>query len=155
MKSFKLGDVVKITEAVAVVGIILSMVSLAVRIRQNTKAIHAASYQNVATGINDFQLLLAQNESLARIFLKGAQDPSQLNPEERLRFEMAMGALFSKFDVALDLYRRRMIDDEAMTPYTRVILIFIKSPGIADWWKNNQDFYNDETRSFINDKINP
>ena len=83
-----LSDVGNMAEAVAAVAVVISLVYLAIQIRQNTKAVRASSYQEVANGVTNFNSSLAQNKEMARIYLKGNEDPKQLSPEESLRFEM-------------------------------------------------------------------
>lgn len=152
-RSLSLSDIGNLAEAIAAVGVIISLVYLAVQIRQNTHAMKAASYQDLAEGITDWQSQIVQNESLARIYLQGVEDPNKLAQEEQLRFEMFIGNIFAKFDVAVDLYQRHMIDEKAMTPYTRVILSMLEAPGVADWWKTSQSFFSDDLRSYINAQI--
>jgi len=153
MKRLTLSDVGNLAEAFAAIGVIVSLIYLALQIQQNTNALRASSYQDVANGVTEFQMLVAQNKSLARIYLKGAEDPGQLTPEERTQFGMYLGMYFARFDTALELYHRGMIDDKAMTPYTRFMLYTLKMPGVADYWKQYQHFFSDDMRSYIRDKI--
>ena len=60
-----LSDVGNMAEAVAAVAVVVSLVYLAIQIQQNTKAVRASSYQEVANGVTDFQSSLAQNEGFS------------------------------------------------------------------------------------------
>ena len=147
-----LSDVGNMAEAIAAVAVVVSLVYLAIQIRQNTKAVRASSYEEVANGVTDFQSSLAQNDGLTRIYLKGTADPKQLSPEELLRFEMVLGQLFIKYDVAVYFYQQHLVDDMAIEPYTKYILLLLNSPGIMNWWERSQHFFSDHMRNYIEEQ---
>ena len=153
MARLKLSDIGNIAEAIAAVGVILSLVYVAVQIRQNTQAIRASSYQSLAEGIAEFQTILVENEDFARIYVQALEDPGKLNPEERLRFDTYVGNFFMKVDVAVDLYKRGMIDDKAMIPYTRYVMYMFEQPYLREWWKVGKEFFSDDLRSYIDEHL--
>ena len=146
---FDLGDIGNLAEAIAAIGVIVSLIYLGVQIQQNTNAIRASSYQSVADDITDFQMGLAQNSDLTRIYLTGLEDLELLTPVERTQFEYYLGMLFARFDTAVELYNRGMIDDGAMTPYSRFILYHFEFPGVAEYWQESQVFFSDAAHGYI------
>jgi hypothetical protein len=149
MKRIDLGDIGNIAEAIAAIAVIVSLIYLGVQIQQNTNAIRVSSYQSVADHVTDFQMGLAQNGDLARIYLAGLEDPQQLTPSEKAQFDNYLGVLFARFDTAVELYNRGMIDDRAMTPYSRFILYQLEFPGVAEYWQVAQIFFSDGLRAHI------
>ena len=150
MKKLSLSDLGNLAEAIAAVAVIVSIVYLAQQIQQNTKAVRASSYQEVANGISDFQISLAENEDLSQVYLKGTKDLKQLSPGERVRFEMVIGQLFVKYDVAVYFYHQNLINEQAINPYNNLILLMLENPGVADWWKTAQLFFSENMRNYIN-----
>ena len=57
--------------------------------------------------------------------------------------------LFARFDTAVELYNRGMIDDGAMTPYSRFILYHFEFPGVGEYWQESQVFFSDAARAYI------
>ncbi|UCF99636.1 MAG: hypothetical protein JSV89_08850 [Spirochaetaceae bacterium] len=149
MKRIDLGDIGNIAEAVAAIGVIVSLIYLGVQIQQNTNAIRASSYQSIADDITEFQMGLAQNGDLARIYLVGLENPQQLTPIEKAQLDNYLGVLFARFDTAVELYNRGMIDDRAMAPYSRFILFQLEFPGVAAYWQDAQIFFSDGLRDHI------
>ena len=131
------------------VAVIVSLLYLAIQIRQNTEAVRASSYEDVAKGTREFMALLVENKRTAQIYLRGAAQADQLTPEEQLQFEMLIGHFFANFDVAVDLFNRDMIDDKMMAPLTRFAQSLLAMPGVADWWNQSQHFYSDDLRAHI------
>ena len=154
MKKINLSDLGNLAEAIAALGVIISLVYLSVQIQQNTKAVRASSYQDVANGISIFQISLAENEELSDIYQKGIKDLKQLSPVESVRFEMIIGQLFVKYDVAVYFYHHRLIDETAIMPYNKLILLMLENPGVAEWWENTQSFYSESMRNYINELKN-
>ena len=77
MKRIDLGDIGNLAEAIAAVGVIISLIYLEVQTGQNTNAVRASSYQRITDDITDFQLGLAQNSDLTGIYLAGLEDPER------------------------------------------------------------------------------
>jgi hypothetical protein len=153
MARLKLSDIGSIAEAIAAVGVILSLVYVAVQIRQNTQAIRAASYQGVAGGITDFLTILVEDEGFVKIYIQALEDPSKLTPVEKLRFENYIAHFFTKVDVAVDLYKRGMIDDKAMIPYTRYVLYILDQPYVMKYWESAQQFFSNDLRLYIDEHL--
>ena len=138
-----------ISEVIGAVAVVVSLIYLAAQIRQNTEATRAASYEDVAQGMQAFLALIAEDDDVADIYLRGAAKSEPLTPQQQVRFEMLMGHFFANFDVAVDLYRRRMIDDKMMKPYTRFAESLLAQRGVAEWWKTSGHFFSDELRAHL------
>jgi hypothetical protein len=137
-------DLGSLGELVGAIGVVLSLLYLARQIRQNTQATRASSYEDVAQGVRAFMALIAENEGLAEIYVRGAAKLADLTPREQARFGMLLAHYFANFDMAVDLYRRRMIDEKAMIPYTRFTRTLLDAAGVAEWWKTSQHFFSDD-----------
>ena len=71
-------DLGSVGELVGAVAVVLSLLYLATQIRQNTQATRASSYEDVAQGVRAFMALIAQDEGLAQIYLRGAATSNHL-----------------------------------------------------------------------------
>jgi ligand-binding SRPBCC domain-containing protein len=95
------------------------------------------------------QTYIIENEDFARIYIQAAEHPSKLSQEAELRFGYFVGQVFARFDVAVDLYKRGMIDNKAMNPYTRFVSFMFEHPYVAQWWKTGKQFFSDDLRSYV------
>jgi hypothetical protein len=111
-----LEDLGNIGEIVAAVGVIISLVYLAVQIRQNTKQItenvrslQVAAFQSIQQSGHQVR---AQAIAEASSCLKGLNEPALLTPEERFKFNMVMmGVVLNLREVFL-LRRWEAIDPQ-------------------------------------------
>ena len=62
---------VALSQLVAAVGVILSLIFLAIQLRQNTRAVRSASIQNLVESLADTAQAAVENAYLIPILLKG------------------------------------------------------------------------------------
>jgi len=141
-----LDDLGNIGELVAAIGVIASLIYLAVQIRQNTRSVRAATHHSSARSATETQNVLAQSTDAARVFLVGSREPGELTEEERLRFDSVMLSIFMWFEDAFFQYQQSMVDLEYWEGREQALLSQLKRPGTASWWTRRSNFF---ARSFV------
>jgi hypothetical protein len=133
-----LEDLGNIGEFVAAVGVIISLIYLAVQIRQNTAQMRQNTESTRVSAIQEgahhsaaVTAHLIQNENFARVFRTGAEDMGQLTQDERTQFEAFMNIVFTQFHNSFFQHEHSMIPDEILEPRTRNMLWFLRQPGVA------------------------
>jgi len=152
MKNKVLSNLSHIAEIISALALVISLIYLSVQIRQNTKAVRSSSYTEMANGISDFQILLAQNENLSNLFLRGTEDSEKLTSEELQQFEMVLGHVFTRFDTAVYLYKKNMVDSTAIEPYTKFILSLLDSTSIRTYWEKYKQFFSSGMVEYLDAK---
>ena len=84
-------------EFVGAMGVILTLVYLAIQIRQNTRGIRASTVQAIQSAMNDAHSSVRNDLDSARVFRIGlaAQD---LAVDELVQFRMLMYSVFAQFE---------------------------------------------------------
>src|SRR5262245_60294465 len=92
-------------------GVIASLIYLAVQIRQNTRAVRSSSYHQAAEQTWNYCLAIAQDASLADILARRlAGEP--LTPAETIRANVSDQALIYGYENMMRLYEQGLIDRE-------------------------------------------
>ena len=78
-----IGAIGEILGAIAVLG---TLIYLAAQIRQNTSAVTTATYESMASGVTDINLVVVGNPEVASILNRGARDPHSLDADEVVRY---------------------------------------------------------------------
>jgi hypothetical protein len=65
-------------EFVGAIGVVATLAYLAIQIRQNTRATHAASHHAVTDSLNQGNIAMAQDAELAQIWATGCADRGSL-----------------------------------------------------------------------------
>ena len=96
-----------VAELIGAVGVIGSLVYLAVQIRQNTRSLRASAYQAITGHVGDINRALFENAEVAHIVDVGSQDRAKLSPEERRRFNAYQMMRFMHYDNLYHQHARR------------------------------------------------
>ena len=75
-----------------VIGVVASLIYVAIQIRNNSRAVRAATYHQMSLGTASIWMLLAQNPELTSLFRRGFADIESLDPDERNRLMFMMMA---------------------------------------------------------------
>ena len=89
-----LDDLGNVGEFVGAIAVFVSLIYLALQIRQNTKSLKESASRSLHDAFYRLSLFVAEHPEVAEIAIRGAQDRSQLDAVERLRFENLMDTVF-------------------------------------------------------------
>jgi len=123
-----------LAQVVSAVGVIISLVYLAVQVRQNTRAVRNSTHHALTVTRLDYIAMVAQNAELSRILRIGTQDFSQLNEEERHRFHLIMYHLFSAGENFYYQQKQGALDAEQWERWCGTLRYHFTQPGIRTWF---------------------
>lgn len=79
-----------VAELLGVLAVFVTLIYLAVQIRQNTAAVATATYESTMSGFNDINVVVASNPALAALLDLGCQNLDSLNVEETVQFNFLL-----------------------------------------------------------------
>ncbi len=79
-----------IAELLGAVAVLMTLIYLALQIRQNTKAVKSAALDSAIESVNSARLTLADNAELSELFLRGSTNPNSLTDLDELRFRVLL-----------------------------------------------------------------
>jgi putative salt-induced outer membrane protein YdiY len=79
-----------IAEVLGALAVFLTLVYLALQIRQNTKAVRSSAVDASINSVMSVRGMMAQDSELADIFLRGNADPASLTANEYLRYRLLL-----------------------------------------------------------------
>ena len=95
-----LEDLGNIGEFVGAMAVIVSLVYLAVQIRQNTRSVRTSTYQDIVRMVQEIDLLLASDPELNRIWVVGRKDPARLDDGQQQRFSTLLVIFYRNLENA-------------------------------------------------------
>ena len=154
-----LEDLGNIGEFVAAVGVIISLIYLAVQIRQNTgqirqntAAIGNASYHQAVEQGWLVNLKVADDPEVARIMRAGYRGLQELNDDERMRFLALMQLVGFAFDSTMRLHERGLIDTEVWENLLDNNESFFRHPGVQRYFRSRQGVLSRRLRESIHQR---
>ncbi len=149
-----------IGELVGGVAVIVTLIYLALQVRQNTlqfsrsvEATQLAAFErNVESG-NRIRELLILHPDLAALLLKGFDSYKELDKSEKFRFGMLLRNIFSAGQGA---YVRQLSvehDPSAFEGIGRVIDEILVNRGAREWLENSEPDWRPAFREFVDERL--
>ena len=117
-------DLGSIGEFVAAIATLITLVYLAIQIRQNSRTLRVTAYQSFNQAGNQALAAIAQGPSPAETFTKGFPDIHALSPPESFQFITLVVALFNTFQTSYFQHRDGVFPDD----------LWRRQRGVARWW---------------------
>ena len=136
-------------EFVGAIGVVATLAYLAVQIRQNTRATHAASHHAVTDSLNLGNIAMAQDAELAQIWVTGCSDRGSLTDAERNRLDMLLLAYFHVFDSLFYAARKGAGEQSLLRAEEPGFSHLLGLPGVREWWDQNPYGLSQEFRSYM------
>jgi len=117
------------------VGVILGLVFLAIQIYQSTLATQATLHLDLVTYGRENAELLASDDELAEIVLRGEEDLTSLSPVERERFLIFTTWRMTVWETAFLNWDTGVVDDRYWNQFDAWYSEMVRSrPGYREWW---------------------
>ena len=133
-----LQDLGNIGEFLAAVAVLVSLVYLAVQIRQNTRSVRMASQHAICTSLHELSQAMVYEPSLPELLRVGGLDLNSLGDDDRMRFETIVSWLFRMYEEIYTYHQQGHIESNFWTARSENMLAYISIPGVRQWWDTLQ-----------------
>ena len=147
-------DLGSIGELIGSIAVVISLIYLAIQIRQNTESNKLLATQNLVNQNSDLVDGIASDPVRAALIQKGIMDGlGDLTAEEELRFSCNMMAVYNQFELAYHQYRSGNLHSEIWHKYAYEIPIWISLPGGKEWYAKDHARYSPEFRKYFTESL--
>lgn len=147
-----LDDLGNVGDFLGGLGVVITLAYLAVQVRQNTRAVRAASRQDVVAGYRTINRLLL-DPSIARIFSVGLGSFPDLPFDERSRFAALMNEHALFFQAAFALHESGQLEDETFQAYRDWVATVFAAPGGSAWWETARPVYASRMAAALDERL--
>jgi len=114
-----------IAELIGASAVVITLVFLAIEVRNGRNATESASVDTLAEGFNSTNALLASDPELAAIWIKGMSEPTSLTEVESIRFLATTQSYINHFSTVLKYHESGLLpEEEWLTHYHSMHYIF-------------------------------
>jgi hypothetical protein len=131
------------------VGIVISVVYLAAELRQNTRAIRLAAFQNVIDSFAGVSFDLARDRQLVDLFVRAAREFAMLDEVERTQYSYMMLSYLRRAEGLLFQTEIRVLQTDQWSGIRASIRAVLTPPGARHCWNEIKDRFNPRFREFI------
>lgn len=138
-----------IGEIVGALAVFITLVYLALQIRQNTRAVHSSALDSTVNTISIARQSIYENDEVARVYLKGLATPEELDDLERLKFRLLVHNLMLSQS---NIFAQTKFSDLPISEWQAQISIIkrvVGSAGGAWFWKEFAQEFDAEFRAEI------
>ena len=120
--------------------VLITLVYLARQIKQSTRSQSIATYEAALSGYNNVQTFCAGDVESASIWRRGATEPTALNEDEQVRFEMMVRNYANQVYKLLRLYEHDVFPESEWIKTIDEAKQLFRSPGFAEFKQGNNYF---------------
>jgi len=128
-----------VSEMVAALAVVVTLIVLVLEIRENTSAIRATAILEVNKIARDHLLTMWTDAEANRIDQIGSQNLDALSPEERQRFYWNVRSFWLGMQTVYRQYVLGTLPEEEWQVYYKVICNNIAYPGTRELWNGDED----------------
>ena len=143
-----LSDLANISEGIGGIAVVVTLIYLAIQIRQNTRMMRAAAHHSVNELGVHINLALGTDPEASRILQLGSANYAELDPHQRLMFHLMMRANFSGAEDFYIQTREGLLDAGMWDSRKLSMTRYLQQPGVQIWWERNSDLF---SRDFVID----
>ena len=138
-----------IGQVVAAIGVILSLIYLAVQIREQNKERRRTGINMLTAQWSDLVKSAQESREFATLFLQGVRSFDGLDAPDKLRFT----AFFTRFTRNCEgmfiYYRDGALEEALWEEVKRTISDYFAYPGVREWWATRKHWLTDEFRAVV------
>jgi hypothetical protein len=138
---------------VSVLAVVLSVVGLAVGVRQNTRALNSQNYATALGRLAAMQARLGSEDDTARMFTQGIRDSSQLTAPDRVRLAWHLYEMFGIFEFMFHQSRAGALPPQMWDRWAATTSWWLSYPGIQTWWTARPTPFSGDFTRFVDDCI--
>ena len=139
-------------EFVGAIAVVVTLFYLAVQVRRNTQALRLASSDSIAQGILELNKMPIESPEVNTILLRGASDPSSLEPEERSRFNGLANILIYSWQRSYYSHKAHALERDIWEGQLVSIKTVLRAPGYRGRWDRLTPSLGKQFVAFIEDE---
>ena len=140
-------------DAIGGVGVVLTLLYLAHQTRQNTRAVRAASFHQVADSLSDISMNVVQDPSLVSLLTRVNADEESLTPEDIARYGFFLLTTLRRIESLFFHAEQGTIEFESWRGTQRTLHIILGREVSREWWATNADRFNVSFRAYVDQNV--
>jgi hypothetical protein len=126
-------DLGALGEIIGAVAVIITLIYLAVQMRQSNRATHRLMYSSAAEKVSDFWADLASNIELFELYTRLLTDPDGLSRQESERAHLVLDAFLALME-SYFLHNRQYGETLSQERWERILSRIFATPGGRLYW---------------------
>lgn len=138
-----------IGQIVGAVGVILSVIYLALQVRSNARQTRLASMRSMSDAVQSVAPIVGRKWEFGDLYYRGMRDFQSIQGDGPPRFSALMDHLFRIYE---NMYYQKLeghLDPRVWRGFEAPMRDIIAYPGAQDWWRTRSHWFSREFQQFI------
>jgi hypothetical protein len=145
-----IGAVGEVGGALAVVA---TLVYLAAQLRQNTRALQSATFQEISTTMGQNMEVLSMIPDAATLMLLAQEGLENLTAEQRIKFGHISMMCFRRIETVFVQESMGFVDSRLTQGFRRSALSALLNQGMREWWEQSKGAFSDEFAAWVDEEL--
>jgi len=145
-----ISDLGNIGEIIGAIGVIVSLIYLAVQIRGARSVAQTRNVREIFDGARRANLAIARDPDLARVWLSGMKDFGSLSPVDRTRFQYLVVDRVLMYREAQVAYREGILPVHDHDRLRAAAATVLNTPGASQLWEELQHLFSEDLTAELN-----
>jgi hypothetical protein len=133
-----------IANIVGAIAIVITLVYLAIQIKDNARSSRSAAVTDATTAMQAFYQELGSNPATSKLFLDAVTNPDSLSQQDQFQFVMLMHSCFLGFQRSFFLAREGTLDVALRDSIGTAMQAVNRSPGMHLYWRQRKAYFQPE-----------
>jgi hypothetical protein len=138
---------------VGVLAVVVSIVSLTVQVRRQTRAVQSQNYGRALDRLAAVQSRLGGDPQVTSVFNRGVQNPASLSFDERTQFTWILYEIFGSFEFMFDEAEDGRLPAHVWARWSATLAWWVSLPGVRAWWQNKPTPFNERFSAFVDERV--
>ena len=142
-----------LAEVVGAVGVIASLVYLAIQIRQNTTMVAANTFQAISSTSSNLVMSISESPDLVDAMMKAFNHPDDMSERDRFLMDVYLRALTRNFENYYYQNQHGFLDDELWTGYIAALMEVLNHEFGRNYWARNRHVFGSSYARYIDSRL--
>ena len=143
-----------IANLLAALGVIATLIYLAIQIRQNTKAVRSSSIQNLVQSLSTTAQAAVENTHIIPLLLKANAGAGALTEEERTQLHFWFIMTIRRFEGVYFQRDLGFVDAAVIEGFERSHIAILASKSGQAWWTSSKEIFNSGFVTYVEELLN-
>ena len=140
-------------EVVGSIAVVVTLVYLAVQIRQNTESLRMTAELDVSQQTAEFAARVRAQPDIVRIRDLVADDPTRLTDNEIAQFRWVLVELFCLYEGQYHVFQKGHISESSWSAKANMLRGLLASRIVFEWWRERMCPLSDEFFNYIDNSL--
>lgn len=133
-----------IANIVGAISIVVSLLYLAIQIKDNARSSRSAAVTDATTAMQAFYQELGSNPASCKLFLEAVTNPNALSEQDQFQYVMLMHSCFLGFQRSFFLAREGTLDVALRDSIGTAMHAINRTPGMHLYWRQRKAYFQPE-----------